>query len=523
MNSEKEQILHDIYYSPDTGLINARQLYLKVKDQGFTQKQVTEFIKNQELDQIFKRQEKNFTSIIGGNDDWQWDLMFYEQFKKQNKNYNTISNFVNITSRKAFCYPMKGKDQKEINRVFDQFYKNTDGKINNLTSDNEASFVKAIQRYPQITHWKVQVGDKTKMSIVERFNRTLRMKIEKWMKLHHTKTWYNVLDQLVNNYNNTVHSTIKIAPNKFSQKDGDRIRKEAQIRGSKGDEEIMLFNIGDKVRILKSKKQFAKGSDKFSKQVYEISNIDRRSFVLKNLKSGELISKHYKNWQLQPVTVDVGISNVETKVNESPVEQHSSKKIRKDNKMKRLQNKEFSEGKGFEVQEINDDNEVVYQSRLKPKNEIREKPKIGFEAGDKVKSEFKVDGHIKWYSGEVIKVNPATYKVTFSDGQTLNMKKAEVFADDFKEPETITTPDITIEVPKAESKVKAKVKPEIKSKNSRTLKVGNRVSVLFDGTDWYNGTVTAFDRGMQTVKYDNGDIERHRLLPKSRNKTWKFI
>jgi hypothetical protein len=53
------------------------------------------------------------------------------------------------------------------------------------------------------------------MSIVEKFNRTLRMNIEKWMKLQHTKTWYTVLNQLVNNYNNTVHSTIKITPNSF--------------------------------------------------------------------------------------------------------------------------------------------------------------------------------------------------------------------------------------------------------------------------------------------------------------------
>jgi hypothetical protein len=162
MDPKKENILKEIYYSPDTGLTNARQLYLKVKDQGFTQKQVREFVKNQEINQIFKKQDKNFTSIIGGDNIWQWDLMFYEQFKKQNKNFNTIANFVNITSRKAYSCPMKGKDQKEINRVFDLFYKAVDGKIDNL-SDNKASFVNAIKKYPSIIHWKVQVGDNTFM------------------------------------------------------------------------------------------------------------------------------------------------------------------------------------------------------------------------------------------------------------------------------------------------------------------------------------------------------------------------
>jgi hypothetical protein len=45
---------------------------------------------------------------------------------------------------------MIGKDQKKINRVFDLFYKVINGKINNLTSDNKASFVNAIKRYPSI-------------------------------------------------------------------------------------------------------------------------------------------------------------------------------------------------------------------------------------------------------------------------------------------------------------------------------------------------------------------------------------
>jgi hypothetical protein len=55
------------------------------------------------------------------------------------------------------------------------------------------------------------------------------------------------------------------------------------------------------------------------------------------------------------------------------------------------------------------------------------------------------------------------------------------------------------------------------------LKVGDRVSVLFDGKDWHNGIVSYIDKGMQTVKYDNGDTDRHKLLPKGKNKTWKLL
>jgi hypothetical protein len=58
---------------------------------------------------------------------------------------------------------------------------------------------------------------------------------------------------------------------------------------------------------------------------------------------------------------------------------------------------------------------------------------------------------------------------------------------------------------------------------NRKIKVGDRVSILFDGIDWYDGTISLIDRGIQTVKYDNRNVDRHRLLPKGKNKTWKLL
>ena len=43
--------------------------------------------------------------------------------------------------------------------------------------------------------------------------------------------------------------------------------------------------------------------------------------------------------------------------------------------------------------------------------------------------------------------------------------------------------------------------------------IGRRVEVLFDGTDWYAGTVHAFSAATNkhTVHYDNGDRDSHNL------------
>ena len=49
-----EDKLKEIYYNPTTGLISAAKLYHKVKDQGITLKQVKDFIKSQEISQLYK-------------------------------------------------------------------------------------------------------------------------------------------------------------------------------------------------------------------------------------------------------------------------------------------------------------------------------------------------------------------------------------------------------------------------------------------------------------------------------------
>jgi hypothetical protein len=195
-----------------------------------------------------------------------------------------------------------------------------------------------------------------------------------------------------------------LAPNDVTNKNINKIRVITINKGEPAMEETKSFKLGDQVRVLKKKGVFSKGSDMFSQQINTIDEINKLLFKLKN-KSEQILKQRFKNWQLKKVNEVEEAPKIEIPVEE----QHSSKEIRKDNKMKRLQNKEFGEGKGHEVQEISDNNEVVYKSRLRAKNEIREKPKMGFEIGDKVKSEFIKLGSKKWYNGNVVKVNPATY------------------------------------------------------------------------------------------------------------------
>ena len=51
-----------------------------------------------------------------------------------------------------------------------------------------------------------------KSVVAERFIRTIKTKIHKYITAISKNVYYNVLDDIVNKYNNTVHKTIKTKP-----------------------------------------------------------------------------------------------------------------------------------------------------------------------------------------------------------------------------------------------------------------------------------------------------------------------
>ena len=54
---------------------------------------------------------------------------------------------------------------------------------------------------------------------MERFNRTIKKKMFKYISANNTRTFLDVLDLLVDQYNNTIQSSIKMAPKEASRKE----------------------------------------------------------------------------------------------------------------------------------------------------------------------------------------------------------------------------------------------------------------------------------------------------------------
>ena len=125
-----------------------------------------------------------------------------------------------------------------------------------------------------------------KSVVAERFIRTLKNKLYKHMTAIGKNVYYDVLDDVVNKYNNTKHSTIKMKPIDV----GDN-KKRVYIDGHNG--KSARFNVSDRVRISKFKNIFANGyNPNWSNEIFIVDKINDTvpyTYNLKDLNDEEII------------------------------------------------------------------------------------------------------------------------------------------------------------------------------------------------------------------------------------------
>ena len=111
--------------------------------------------------------------------------------------------------------------------------------------------------------------------------------------------YYDVLDDVVNKYNNTKHSTIKMKPTdvKDTTKSSSLERSNKRAYIDEHNEKDSRFKVGDRVRISKFKNIFAKGyTPNWSKEILIVDKINDTlpyTYNLKDLNDEEIIGNFY--------------------------------------------------------------------------------------------------------------------------------------------------------------------------------------------------------------------------------------
>ena len=127
-----------------------------------------------------------------------------------------------------------------------------------------------------------------KSVVAERFIRKLKNELYKHMTATGKNVYY-VLDDVVNKYNNTKHSTIKMKP--------IDVKNNKRVYIDEHNEKESKFKVSDRVGISRYKNIFAKGyAPNWSSEIFIINKINYTvpyTYTLKDLNDEEIIGSFY--------------------------------------------------------------------------------------------------------------------------------------------------------------------------------------------------------------------------------------
>ena len=170
----------------------------------------------------------------------------------------------------SWVIPSKDKKGATITNAFQKNLDESNRKPNKVWVDKGSKFynrsMQSFLKNNAVEMYSTHNGGKS--LITERYIRTLKNKIYKYMTSISNNVYIDKLDGIVNKYNNTYHSTIKMKPVVLKSSTYIHSSKEVNRKHPK-------FKIGDIVRISKYKNIFEKGyTPNWSKENFVIEKVE---------------------------------------------------------------------------------------------------------------------------------------------------------------------------------------------------------------------------------------------------------
>lgn len=148
-------------------------------------------------------------TMFGIADTIQADLMEFQPFKRENRGLRYILIVIDVFSKMAFAEGIKDKTgvetTKAMENIIRKIYQHNNRPIYNLQTDLGKEFfnltMKRLLEKHKINHYASYSF--LKSSIVERLIRTIKRKLYMRFSLQGTYKWVNILDEVIDKYNNT--------------------------------------------------------------------------------------------------------------------------------------------------------------------------------------------------------------------------------------------------------------------------------------------------------------------------------
>ena len=171
-----------------------------------------------------------------------------KSLSKYNRGIKYLLCTIDLFSKYAWVVPLKDKRGTTIVNAFQKISSNSSkakskGLKPNKIWVHKGFAIKVFKKFLRISNIEMySTFNEGKSVVAERFIRTLKNKISKHMAAVSKNVYFDVLDDIVKKYNNTVHRTIKMKPIDVTFNAYAEYNEDYNEKGPK-------FKVGDHVRI----------------------------------------------------------------------------------------------------------------------------------------------------------------------------------------------------------------------------------------------------------------------------------
>ena len=230
------------------------------------------------------------------------DLADMSEFADENKGTKFLLVVIDIFSKYGWLIPLKNKTGVAVAEALRKILKRR--KPNKIWVDKGKEFWnKSVRDLVQLYNTE----NEEKSPVVERWIRTMKEKMWKYFSANNTRKYIDVLDDLTDQYNNTIHSSIGMTPvdaSKPSNQDIVRVNLYPALPKAKKPK----LTVGDWVRITRKKKTFEKGyTPRWTEEIFKVTQIlytNPVTYKISDSNDEEIVGSFYEQ-ELQKTTQEV--------------------------------------------------------------------------------------------------------------------------------------------------------------------------------------------------------------------------
>ena len=245
--------------------------------------------------------------VFHKDDIWSADLIELPSEYRGRTHYKFVLTVIDLYTKFAWVRKLKNKTGIEVKNAFEDIMKISKRKPKKLWVDQGSEFYnknfKAMLKENEMEMYST--FNEGKAVVIENFNRILKTKLFKQFTINGNQKWINIIQDVVDKYNEKTHSLIQVSPKEASQ-NPEKIKKiimqnnyenELNSFDVKFKKKKKSFKVGDRVRIFKYKFHFEKGFTGFwTNEIFKIdkiNNTDPITYNLVDLEDEEIYGKFY--------------------------------------------------------------------------------------------------------------------------------------------------------------------------------------------------------------------------------------